>query len=75
MERDTPTPLLPRSDLESFRLAIKADLARVKLELEAYREELRLQLELTRSSLTLRFGCMLIFGLSMFFAALKLTGP
>jgi hypothetical protein len=66
MERDMLTQLASKSDLENLRLAVKSDI-------DALRRELRLEQEVLRSSMTIRLGSMLVVGLGVLFAALKLT--
>ena len=86
MERDMLTQLAGKSDLENLRSAGKADLENLRLavkgdidamcaRLDALRQEVRMQQELLRSSMTIRLGLMFVVGLSLLFAALKLTGP
>jgi len=86
MERDMLTQLAGKSDLENLRSAGKADLENLRLavkgdidamgaRLDALRQEVRMQQELLRSSMTIRLGSMFVVGLSLLFAALKLTGP
>ena len=77
MERDMLTQLASKSDLENLRLAVKADVDNLRMSTKADIENLRLvteaKLELLRSSMTIRLGSMLVVGLSLLFAALKLT--
>ncbi len=78
MERDMLTQLASKSDLENLRLASKSDLDNLRLAVKADIENLRVvteaKLELLSSSMTIRLGSMLVVGLSLLFAALKLTG-
>ena len=88
MERDMLTQLASKSDLENLRVASKADIENLRLSMKADFENHRLwtkseidnlrvvmesKLELLRSSMTIRLGSMLVVGLSLLFAALKLT--
>ena len=80
MERDMLTQLASKSDLENLRVAVKADIAAVKTDIgamgariDALRQEFRLEQELLRSSMTIRLASMLVVGLGLLFAALKLT--
>jgi hypothetical protein len=88
MERDMATHLATKSDLESLRAASQADFALLRQEMRtgfaavrqemhaefaAVRQESRSEVELLRSSMTIRLGSMLVVGLSLLFAALKLT--
>ena len=57
------------------RLAVKGDIDAMGARLDALRQEVRMQQELLRSSMTIRLGSMFVVGLSLLFAALKLTGP
>jgi uncharacterized protein HemX len=63
------------ADLENLRLAVKGDIDAMGARLDALRQEVRMQQELLRSSMTIRLGSMFVVGLSLLFAALKLTGP
>lgn len=62
-----------KADVESLRQAVRADIDAVGVRIDALRRELRLEQELMRSSMTIRLGSMLVVGLSLLFAALKLT--
>jgi len=64
-----------KADLENLRLAVKGDIDAMGSRLDALRQEVRMQQELLRSSMTIRLGSMFVVGLSLLFAALKLTGP
>jgi hypothetical protein len=66
MERDMITQLASKSDLDSLRRDLRAEIALM-------RQELKSDMELLRSSMTIRLGSMLVVGLSLLFAALKLT--
>jgi len=73
MERDMLTHLASKSDIDNLRLAVKADVDAMGTRLDSLRRELRLEQELLRSSMTIRLGSMFVVGLSLLFAALKLT--
>jgi hypothetical protein len=86
MEREMNMQPATKSDLDALRMAIRADIHSLELSMrpdsrswsdsvDAYRREFRLQCELLLASMTIRFGLMLIVGLSLFFAAVKLTEP
>jgi hypothetical protein len=86
MEREMNMQPATKSDLDALRMAIRADIHSLKLSMrpdsrswsdsaDACRREFLLQCELLLASMTIRFGLMLIVGLSLFFAAVKLTGP
>lgn len=74
MERDMLTQLASKSDFENLRLAVKSDIDAMGVRVDALRRELRLEQEVLRSSMTIRLGSMLVVGLGVLFAALKLTG-
>jgi hypothetical protein len=73
MERDMLTQLASKSDLENLRLSVKSDIDAMGVRVDALRRELRLEQEVLRSSMTIRLGSMLVVGLGVLFAALKLT--
>ena len=62
MERDMGTTLATKSDLNMLRGELRQELALV-----------RKDLEILTTSMTLRLGSMLVVGLGVLFAALKLT--
>ena len=66
--------LAVKADIENLRLAVKADIDAMGLRVDALGREFRLEQEVLRSSMTIRLGSMLVVGLSVLFAALKLTG-
>jgi hypothetical protein len=65
------------SGFASLRQGVAAEFAAVRREMTAefaaVRQEARSEIELLRSSMTIRLGSMLVVGLSLLFAALKLT--
>ena len=65
--------LAVKSDVENQRLAVKSDIDAMCVRVDALRRELRLEQEVLRSSMTIRLGSMLVVGLGVLFAALKLT--
>jgi hypothetical protein len=85
MERDMATTIATKADLQLLRqemslLATKAELAEVRQEVVLVRRDLevmaagfRKDLELLSSTMTVRLGSMLMLGLGLLFAALKLT--
>jgi hypothetical protein len=80
MERDMTTLLASKSDiamlrqdLDGARVATKSDIAMLRQDLETTRTLFSKDLELLRSSMAIRLGSMLIVGLGVLFAALKLT--
>ncbi|MFO1456497.1 MAG: hypothetical protein U1F18_09635 [Steroidobacteraceae bacterium] len=66
-----------KADIENLRLSMKADFENHRLwtksEIDNLRVVMESKLELLRSSMTIRLGSMLVVGLSLLFAALKLT--
>lgn len=62
MERDMGTTLATKSDLQLLRTEFRQELALV-----------RKDLEILATAMTVRLGSMLIVGLGLLFAALKLT--
>ncbi len=62
-----------KADMEHLRVAVKADIDAMGTRLDALRREFRLEQEVLRSSMTIRLGSMFVVGLSLLFAALKLT--
>ena len=84
MEHELGTTLETKADLENLRLPTKADLQLLKQELTAamtalateLRQEIALvckDMEILSTTMTVRLGSMLMFGLGLLFAALKLT--
>jgi hypothetical protein len=71
MERDMGTTIATKADLQLLRqdMATKADFAGLRLEYELLRKDL----ELLSTTMTVRLGSMLMLGLGLLFAALKLT--
>lgn len=73
---DLETPRLARrADFGNLSLTLKADIDALGMKLEALRREMGFQREVLRSSITMRFGSMLVVGLSILPAALKLIAP
>jgi hypothetical protein len=66
-----------RAEFAAVRQEMTAEFAAVRQEMTAefaaVRQENRSERELLRSSMTIRLGSMLVVGLSLLFAALKLT--
>jgi hypothetical protein len=80
MERDMGTTLATKVDLDNFRVATQADLQSLRQELKADIAEIRQdnalvrkEMELLSTSMTVRLGSMLMLGLGLLFAALKLS--
>ena len=90
MERDMGTTIATKTDLQILRqelvasLASRDDLASVKADIGVLRQEIgvlrqdnaliRKDMEVLSTTMTVRLGSMLVIGLSVLFAALKLTG-
>ena len=86
MERDMGTTIATKADLQMLRqeltaamtpLATREELGKIRQEVGEVREELALirkDMELLSTSMTVRVGSMLMLGLGLLFAALKLTG-
>jgi hypothetical protein len=83
MERDMGTTLATKEDLRVLRIELTQEVALVQKDLDAKylllrqefestRSELRQDVEALRSSLTIRLGSMLVVGLGLLFAALRL---
>ena len=71
MERDMGTTIATKSDLQLLRLdmATKSDVVDLRHEVALVRKDL----ELLSTMMTVRLGSMLMLGLGLLFAALKLT--
>jgi hypothetical protein len=73
MERDMGTTLATKADMENLRTSTKADIQLLRQELIAMISELRKDMEILSTTMTVRLGSMLILGLGLLFAALKLS--
>ena len=73
MERDMGTTLATKADLENFRTATKADMQLLRQELISMISDIRKDMEILSTTMTVRLGLMLMLGLGLLFAALKLT--
>jgi hypothetical protein len=69
MERDMGTTLATKSDLELLRTEARQEFALVRKEIDMVRKDM----EIFASTMTVRLGSMHMLGLSVLFAALKLT--
>jgi len=61
-------------EISSVRDTLKRDTSALDQKITSVEDSLRQSIELLRSSMTIRLGSMLIVGMSILFAALRLTG-
>jgi hypothetical protein len=73
MERDMGTTLATKSDLELLRVEFRQELTLVRKDQENLATTFHKDLELLSTTMTIRLGSMLMLGLGLLFAALKLT--
>ncbi len=84
MERDMGTTLATKSDLEFLRLEVRQELALVRKDMDTLAADLRKEIntlgrdlrkdmDLLSTRMTVRLGSMLMLGLGLLFAALKIT--
>ena len=78
MERDMGMTIATKSDLQLLRqeMATKADIADIRADLAELRQTTALlakEVELLATTMTVRLGSMLMLGLGLLFAALKLA--
>ena len=74
MERDMGTTLATKADLRA--LATREDVTQLREGLALLRKDMEIQstkIDILSSTMTVRLGSMLMFGLGLLFAALKLT--
>jgi len=71
MERDMGTTIATKADLQLLRqeMASRADVADLRQEINLIRKDM----EILSTTMTVRLGSMLMLGLGLLFAALKLT--
>jgi hypothetical protein len=77
LDLDMNTTLATKTDLKALQTQLESKLDTLQMQLESRLDALHMQfelkLELLSSSMTIRLGSMLLVGLSLLFAALKLT--
>ena len=74
MERDMGTTIATKADLQILRQDLTSSLNDLRHELRHDIALVRKDMEILSNTMTVRLGSMLIVGLSVLFAALKLTG-
>jgi hypothetical protein len=62
-----------KNDLQEFKLATKADFQTLEGKFETQSALLRKDIQLVESSMTIKLGSLVVVGLGVLFAALKLT--
>jgi hypothetical protein len=77
MERDMLSQLATKSDVEHAQLLMRSEIdglrKEVKSEIDSLRKEFKADMALLQSTMTIRLGSLQIVGMSLLFAALKLT--
>ena len=73
MERDMGTTIATKADLQLLKQELKADIGELRQELRQETALIRKDMEILSATMTVRLGSMLMFGLGLLFAALKLT--
>ena len=80
MERDMGTTIATKTDLQLLRQELMASMGTLSTKLTSLSSELRQEIALVRkdmeilsTTMTVRLGSMLMLGLGLLFAALKLT--
>jgi hypothetical protein len=73
MERDMGTTIATKADLQMLRQELKSDIAELRHEVRQDIALVRKDMELLSTTMTVRLGSMLMVGLGLLFAALKLT--
>ncbi len=73
MERDMSTTLATKSDLDLLRVELRQELTLVRKDQESLATTFHKDLELLSTRMTVRLGSMLMLGLGLLFAALKLS--
>lgn len=77
LEQEMTAVLATKSDLEQLRLAAKSDLDHLrqatKTDLEHLRQLLTQKIDSSRDTIIVKLGSMMVIGMGLLFAALKLT--
>ncbi len=78
MERDMGTTIATKADLQLLRqeMATRANVAELRQDIALIRQDnalIRKDMEILSTTMTVRLGSMLMLGLGVLFAALKLT--
>jgi hypothetical protein len=73
MERDMTTSIATKADLQLLKADFRADLQAGLADLRQEVVLVRKDMEILSTTMTVRLGSMLMFGLGLLFAALKLT--
>ena len=73
MERDMGTTLATKADLQLQKQELTTAMAGLSAELRQEIALVRKDMEILSTTMTVRLGSMLMFGLGLLFAALKLT--
>jgi hypothetical protein len=69
MERDMATTIATKADLQLLKQELSASIAQVRQEIALIRKDM----EILSTTMSVRLGSMLMLGLGLLFAALKLT--
>ncbi len=73
MERDMGTTLATKSDLDLLRAEFRQELALIRKDQETMAASFHKDLQLLSTTMTVRLGSMLMLGLGLLFAALRIT--
>ncbi len=72
MERDMSTQLATKADLSNFRTEFRSDVQLLRQEMHQEVALVRKDMQLMESRLTVRLGSIMVVGIGVLFAALKL---
>jgi hypothetical protein len=73
MERDMATTIATKSDLQLLRTELHQECALIRKDMEILASRIDNRIDGLSTTMTVRLGSMLIVGLGLLFAALKLT--